>query len=62
MKRIIIGILFAVCFMSGMWLIDQLMEKNFYRYLAVGLLCFLLYTIHRLFISINSYKKVEGKC
>ncbi|MEC1180182.1 hypothetical protein P9B03_16890 [Metasolibacillus meyeri] len=57
MKRIIISILFTICFMAGMWLIDQLMEKNFFRYFAVGLLLLMLYTIHRLFFPNKSYQQ-----
>lgn len=51
MKPIIIGALFAICFMLGMWLIDQFMEKNFIRYLAIGILFLILLTVHRVFIQ-----------
>ncbi|WP_193768984.1 hypothetical protein [Metasolibacillus meyeri] len=55
MKRIIIGILFTICFMAGMWLIDQFMEKSFLIYGAIGLLFLTLYTIHQLFFTKRSY-------
>ncbi|WP_342471491.1 hypothetical protein MHH70_10820 [Metasolibacillus sp. FSL H7-0170] len=55
MKRIIIGILFTFCFMAGMWLINQFMEKNFLSYVAIGLLFFMLFTIHQLFFARRSY-------
>lgn len=51
MKSIIIGALYAICFMSEMWLIDQFMVMNYFRHLAIGILFLALYTIHRGFIQ-----------